>query len=123
MAVNVAELYVDGRLVRRWTGEETLYRTPRYLIPSDGEFHTMTVRTVDDAGNEARTEYDHVYVGSSWAVYAMRAPSAANAIIVGVVAACVVIVGISVAAIVSGRFARRGSYRGRDPESADPEDS
>lgn len=123
MAVNVAELYVDGRLVRRWTGEETLYRTPRYLIPSDGEFHTMTVRTVDDAGNEARTEYDHVYVGSSWDVYAMRAPSAANAIIVGVVATCVVIAGISVAAIVSRRSARRGSYRGRDPESAGPEDS
>ena len=98
LALESAQLVVDGQSVGKWNGEELVKGNPSYAVPADANGHTIVVTTVDKAGNTATTTYDNVIVASNWWQYAMNTPAIRNALIFGtmLLLAAIAIIGVLV---------------------------
>ncbi|MBT1174494.1 hypothetical protein JS530_03045 [Bifidobacterium sp. LC6] len=96
MGIKSTEVYVDGQPKGSWKGDALLKSTPSLNLDADATSHEIVIHTIDQAGNEATSTYDNIYVASNWWQYATHTAWIRNMMIFALLLVLAAIAGIIV---------------------------
>lgn len=106
LAVQSAELKVDGNTVAQWKGESMLDQMV-YAIDADEQSHDIELIVCDKAGNVSTATYSDVVVASSFWAYL-----SAKGLLIPGIAAGIILIGLAgIAAALAIRHRRRNAYQ------------
>lgn len=72
LGIQTVTVSVDGVQRGQWSGDDFDPQTAVVQLAADGDVHSVTVSTIDEAGNASTATYDGIVVASSQWQYLMR---------------------------------------------------